>query len=254
MANVRLCDEGTSRTRQFCAMAHLLQVTEDGPTDVGRGRTCCTLGLRIHDRKTGPNISNLLAPHLQRRRSCKVCPSKPNEIQDYDGQSCRSPSTRWQTDHGITSSEPWPETKLSGKSRSMHLRWHGLQQVHMALQEHLRSSWPRAIFQGGLINAISPVLENVQNTKATGAADQSSSRKKRRRGRTDPNHSGEKGKGKGTNKGTSVQLCDSWNNGNGVCGSLPPGQRCMSKTPRLHRCTICNSPGHPSNDCTKKDQ
>lgn len=95
MANVRLCDEGTSRTRQFCAMAHLLQVTEDGPTDVGRGRTCCTLGLRIHDRKTGPNISNLLAPHLQRRRSCKVCPSKPNEIQDYDGQSCRSPSTRW---------------------------------------------------------------------------------------------------------------------------------------------------------------
>jgi hypothetical protein len=27
----------------------------------------------------------------------------------------------------------------------------------------------------------------------------------------------------------------------------------MSKIPRLHKCTICDSPGHPSKDCPKKD-
>ena len=116
--------------------------------------------------------------------------------------------------------------------------------------------------QGGL-NAISPVMESNQNTKVQSATEPNPYRRKRRRGKADTsagedhrskNASGEKGKGKGGGKGTSAQLCYSWNNGNGACGSLPPGQKCLAKTPRLHRCTICNSPGHPSKDCTKKDQ
>ena len=43
-------------------------------------------------------------------------------------------------------------------------------------------------------------------------------------------------------------------NGNGPCADLQPGQQCVSATPREHRCTICQSPGHPSRSCPTKSQ
>ena len=49
--------------------------------------------------------------------------------------------------------------------------------------------------------------------------------------------------------GSSEEACYAWNNGNGLCGNLPPGEPCKAKVPRRHRCTACGSPGHPSKDC-----
>lgn len=63
------------------------------------------------------------------------------------------------------------------------------------------------------------------------------------------------GKGSGkTSKGSpnKKQKCYSWNNGNGACGGLAPGLPCASATPREHRCTICDSPGHPSRECPQR--
>ena len=57
---------------------------------------------------------------------------------------------------------------------------------------------------------------------------------------------------KGGRKGKSTQKCFSWNHGNAPCGDLPPGQKYTAKVQRLHRCTKCDSPGHPSRTCPKK--
>ena len=115
--------------------------------------------------------------------------------------------------------------------------------------------------QGGL-SAISPVMENYSNTKASNTPEGTRRRKRRWKAdqgsgenpRPSKGSGTEKGKGKGSPKGASKQKCFSWNNGNGACGSVPPGQKCVAQSPRLHRCTICDYPGHPSKDCTKKDQ
>lgn len=60
------------------------------------------------------------------------------------------------------------------------------------------------------------------------------------------------GKGGGKSSGGDQEECYAWNNGNGECSGLPAGERCRGKKPRLHRCTICKSPGHPSKDCPRK--
>ena len=70
-------------------------------------------------------------------------------------------------------------------------------------------------------------------------------------------HGAEKKGGKGSgSKGSDgkgqEQKRYGWNNGNGPCASLEPGQECVSKVKRAHRCTICNSPGHPSRSCPQK--
>ena len=60
------------------------------------------------------------------------------------------------------------------------------------------------------------------------------------------------GKGGGKQSGSTEEECYAWNNGNGECGGLPPGEECKGRKKRLHRCTICKSPGHPSKDCPSK--
>ena len=60
--------------------------------------------------------------------------------------------------------------------------------------------------------------------------------------------------GKGNEGKGQAPKCFGWNNGNGPCASLAPGQECVSKVKREHRCTICNSPGHPSRSCDQKKQ
>ena len=64
-----------------------------------------------------------------------------------------------------------------------------------------------------------------------------------RSGKSDPNKKGNP---------TGKQKCYSWNNGNSPCGDLQPGQSCVAKVAREHRCTICDSPGHPSRSCPNK--
>jgi len=63
---------------------------------------------------------------------------------------------------------------------------------------------------------------------------------------------GGKGKGKGKTE-SGEQLCFSWNNNNGQCAGLAPGSECKGKIKRIHKCTRCMSPGHPSVQCPKKE-
>jgi hypothetical protein len=110
--------------------------------------------------------------------------------------------------------------------------------------------------QGG-ISAIAPVMENDSGTKASPGP---SNRRKKRKWGKGGGEDGEdsrptKGQGgkKGGSKGSAGQKCFAWNNGNAPCGDLAPGQQCAAKVKRLHRCTKCDSPGHPSRSCTKKE-
>ena len=56
----------------------------------------------------------------------------------------------------------------------------------------------------------------------------------------------------GKPSGSGEEECFAWNNGNGACKDLPPGEPCAGKKARLHRCTTCKSPGHPSKDCPNR--
>ena len=51
------------------------------------------------------------------------------------------------------------------------------------------------------------------------------------------------GAGRGGSGNPGEEECYAWNNGNGLCGGLPPGSQCKGKVQRLHRCTVCKSPG-----------
>ena len=111
--------------------------------------------------------------------------------------------------------------------------------------------------QGGL-QAIAPVMDSEHGTRA----NQGNDRRKRKWSRTtkdggdgeDPKPTKGNGGGKkGSGKGANTQKCFAWNNGNAPCGDQLPGQQCLAKVKRLHRCTKCDSPGHPSRNCSKKD-
>ena len=51
----------------------------------------------------------------------------------------------------------------------------------------------------------------------------------------------------GSKGGASGETCYTWNNGNGLCGGLPPGEPCKAKVARLHQCCLlCCPPALPS--------
>ena len=63
---------------------------------------------------------------------------------------------------------------------------------------------------------------------------------------------GPSGKGKGKSKDqTGLQLCFSFANGTGPCGSCEIGAECQQKVKRAHKCQYCLSPGHRNADCPK---
>ncbi len=115
-------------------------------------------------------------------------------------------------------------------------------------------------------NSLKAELEPVHEVKSTSGPtsptrkqqanrDKREARKKRmkndreelQRLRTD-GHGKSKGKGKGKSE-NGEQLCYSWNNGNGACAGLAPGAECKGAVKRIHKCTRCMSPGHPSSQC-----
>lgn len=62
------------------------------------------------------------------------------------------------------------------------------------------------------------------------------------------------GGSKGGKSSGGEEECYAWNNNNGSCADLPPGEPCRGKKARLHRCTICKSPGHQSCKCPQKSK
>ena len=114
--------------------------------------------------------------------------------------------------------------------------------------------------QGGL-SSIAPVMESDHGTKVPNPNNINGRRKRRKTGGKGGGEDGENprstrpspGGKKGGSKGNAPQKCFAWNNGNAPCGDLVPGQQCAAKVKRLHRCTKCDSPGHPSRNCPVKD-
>ena len=115
-------------------------------------------------------------------------------------------------------------------------------------------------FMQGGIKAIAPNLEPPDKGGGADSPEKPYRRgNKRRRGGKGGNggdskqsagHDDNNKKGAGKTK----QKCFAWNNNNGSCAGLPPGAPCAAKVKREHRCTICNSPGHPSSSCPNKKE
>ena len=75
---------------------------------------------------------------------------------------------------------------------------------------------------------------------------------RRKGGSAEARGSQEKGKGKGKSKDQAgTQICYSFANGSGICGSVEPGGACLQKVKRAHKCQYCLSPGHRNADCPK---
>ena len=119
-----------------------------------------------------------------------------------------------------------------------------------------------ASMKGGK-GALAPELEKaVEEASNSGQNKKTKARReaRKKRSREDKEELGRwrqssKGGGKGEGKGkssTSEEVCFAWNNKNGLCAGLAPGEKCKGKVARVHKCSICGSPGHPSKDCSQK--
>ena len=54
------------------------------------------------------------------------------------------------------------------------------------------------------------------------------------KGKGDGKDGGRKGSGDGrSSSGSSSEAYYAWNNGNGLCGGLPPGEKCLGKIPEI---------------------
>ena len=215
--------------------------------------------------KAHPDIFHGVASHLQRRRVSEVEPFKQVEIAAPHGPE------GWKNSPDAigTHARPWDwvfqqlilddafwQTQVVGPA----LTWlaAGSRGTPKTPSEQLAMSY----MEGGL-KAITPSAW-TRSDNIRGPASRTWRRKKRNehgqaeeRGSPEPKGSGDGGgkKGKkGKGKGGTKQKCFSWNNGTPPCGGLSPGQTCAGKVQRLHRCTVCNSPGHPSKSCPNRMQ
>ena len=260
---LRLCDEGVARALKLRAMEDLLPPPEERLDHAGRGgieSLSRITWIRDANGTLVEDVSNGMASHLLGRRSGSILSIKPHEIEGAHGHQGGQDGSRW--------FQPIPALGLDlfgvGEGRDVLAVSSALTSIGLDCsgESWTSQSAGRAVvvsssLQGG-ITAIAPVMENEANTKGTPVND----RRKRRRGDgTKGGGAGEEpgqGKGntgerKGGRKGKSTQKCFSWNHGNAPCGDLPPGQKYTAKVQRLHRCTKCDSPGHPSRTCPKKE-
>ena len=91
----RLHSQRVAGPRKLPAVENVLQAPQDGPADVGRSWIGLPPGLRKQHRKTGPNISVVLAFDLQRRRGGEVGTGQQIKVKDPYGSEVRStPSGR----------------------------------------------------------------------------------------------------------------------------------------------------------------
>ena len=110
-----------------------------------------------------------------------------------------------------------------------------------------------ASLRGGM-STIAPAVEEVERSPKRRRSNKDKKEPKKKRNGGDGTEESPKKSTRpgGEPKAKEKQKCFAWNNGNGPCGDLQPGQSCAAKIKREHKCTICNSPGHPSRSCPQK--
>ena len=242
----------------------MLQSVEIGPTHAGVRIVGQHPPLRDAHRKVDKAVRIGLAPGVFSGRPSEVSSCEQDEIKDTHGHQVGQEGTgrmgsNETMGHGLQA--PGLRRKiLAGTSprtcTSMDCSWlEGSSED--AGREHTMAS-----MMGG-VQAIQPNVEATSSTAPTSTTPSSSklrrdARKKMmasEREELKKYRSKEEGmKGKGKGKEQPKQLCYGWNNGNGPCASLSPGQSCVSKTPGAHRCTVCGSPGHPSRCCPQRKE
>ena len=108
--------------------------------------------------------------------------------------------------------------------------------------------------QGGMA-AIAPTVDVLERSPRRKLSKKEKKENRKKRGGEKEEESPKKStKGGEHREPKEKQKCFAWNNGNGPCGELQPGQACVAKVKREHKCTICNSPGHPSRSCPQKQK
>ena len=105
--------------------------------------------------------------------------------------------------------------------------------------------------QGG-VTAIAPVLDTTDKSPRRKSRKEKKEVRKKRAGDKEEESPKKTTRGGEHKEQKEKQKCFAWNNGNGPCGELQPGQACVAKIKREHKCTICNSPGYPSRSCPQK--
>ena len=227
-------------------------VGDDGSGGVGKPHA-----VGKQDRDPEQPLRGLLAPDRGGRRQGKRGADVQDALEDKDGHRCRGSATAWRT--VLNDQDYWRE--------QVHLPamvWmaKGSKGVAMAPDEEIIKEREK----GRRDNAESSLGGEPGEVKKLSSRAKKEARKRKwaaereelKNLREGKGKSGKGGGGKhgGAGRGGSgnpgEEECYAWNNGNGLCGGLPPGSQCKGKVQRLHRCTVCKSPGHPSKECPQR--
>ena len=243
-----------------------------GPSTFVQWRTSCRIlrtalivldaaslaALHNGHRQADEDLPDSLAPHLCSGRTCAVGPLQPSQGEGAHGHEGRENTA----------------SKL-GSEKALGLCLHddcgGRQLLAYASPRpgfDLDGSWKpwyspeeqlaTAFMTGGVSITLQTETEGKDDGEGFNSRKIPRPNRRRRNGAGGESDSGggrviaddnnKKGSGK------TKQKCFAWNNGNGACANLPPGQACAAKVKREHRCTICNSLGHPSMSCPNKNK
>ena len=262
-----LCHKRTSRPSELHSMEGMLQGLHDGPFDAEHSGSSCTTCLRSLRGKAGEELSLSMAPHLRcggQARNGQA--TRMRMMINMEIREGGTPPKGWEP------TRPWNTVlrRLPGDSEYWREQVHNPALSWLAHGARGQPKTPIELYATGHLKeglvAVQPAVEegsvNVDTPKKNINRARREARKRRlasereeleRYRKRGPEEKGGKGKGgKGSGEKGQGQKCYGWNNGNGPCASLAPGQECASKVKRVHRCTICNSPGHPSRSCDQK--
>ena len=264
----RLHDQGATRAGIICPVACMLSGTSNFPDHAGRGGPFESTLLRDADRKAHTPLPFSLASDLLGRRIGQECTLKQDPFKSEDG------GKGWETTATYMGSSSPLGLRLRhvgsgcgvfGKPKSTGLHWCGWQQGQRASRGPLQNKWQPNAFKEvwmpshrhwspiatkGHLQVLGPT--DSPPGRRTQARREARKRKaaavKEELAQLRASRSSQDKRGNPNSK----QKCYSWNNGNSPCGDLQPGQACVAKIAREHKCTICDSPGHPSRSCPNK--
>ena len=253
-----LHDEGVARPCNFLPVANLFQVTEDLTHHAGRRGFGCIARVRDGYRTTIPYISSSLALDLCGGRGGEISTVESSSIKNHDGhQGWERSSRRIQPEQTLglcvqhvgqgrdvlEDTGPHPGTGMDCVGKPWRTEDTGRTTGHQrATGRHLCHSASHGERLGH---------EGKSGSKQSQKEEEVGERR-RRRWRRFKAYKGSRRKERREQRKRRAKVLrlEQWQR---AMWGLGTGQQCAAKVKRLHRCTKCDSPGHPSQSCTKKD-
>lgn len=250
-----LRDEGTTWSGVFPSVESLLQGIPHCDVDAGCNDDVYASQLRSNDRKAEPFVPFSLAFGLLSRRVGQIITLEQDEIQDHYGHQEWHPTSKKLGPVQTLG----PHLPKSNSGQFWQTQVHGPALAWVASGSRGLPKTPAEqiaslTMQGGTA-AIAPTVEVLERSPRRKLSKKEKKENRKKRGGEKEEESPKKTTKGGEHKESKErQKRFAWNNGNGPCGELQPGQACVAKIKREHKCTICNSPGHPSRSCPQKQK